>query len=53
MQPPIVNPRVIQAIRSGALLKIGISFVEWSGVGQQKIVIDWTIVHDCDHGEQG
>jgi hypothetical protein len=29
----IVNPRVIQAIRSGALGKIGISFVEWSGVG--------------------
>jgi hypothetical protein len=29
----IVNPRVIQAIRSGALGKIGISFVEWSGIG--------------------
>ena len=27
----IVNPRVIQAIRSGALGKIGVSFVEWSG----------------------
>src|SRR6267154_2410454 len=42
----IVNPRVIQAIRSGALGKIAISFVEWSGVGAQKIVIDWTIIHD-------
>jgi hypothetical protein len=42
----IVNPRVIQAIRSGALGKIGISFVEWSGIGAQKIVIDWTIIHD-------
>jgi Protein of unknown function (DUF1194) len=42
----IVNPRVIQAIRSGALGKIGVSFVEWSGVGAQKIVIDWTIIHD-------
>jgi hypothetical protein len=42
----IVNPRVIQAIRSGALGKIAISFVEWSGVGAQKIVIDWTIVRD-------
>ena len=42
----IVNPRVIQAIRSGALGKIGVSFVEWSGVGSQKIVIDWTIIHD-------
>jgi Protein of unknown function (DUF1194) len=42
----IVNPRVLQAIRSGALGKIAISFVEWSGVGAQKIVIDWTIVSD-------
>jgi len=24
--------------------KIAISFVEWSGVGRQKIVIDWTII---------
>ena len=42
----IANPRVIQAIRSGALGKIAISFVEWSGVGAQKIVIDWTIIRD-------
>jgi hypothetical protein len=42
----IINPRVIQAIRSGALGKIAISFVEWSGVGAQKIVIDWTIIRD-------
>src|ERR1700749_4171642 len=42
----IVNPRVIQAIRSGALGQIGVSFVEWSGIGAQKIVIDWTIIHD-------
>jgi len=42
----IVNPRIIQAIHSGALGKIGVSFVEWSGIGAQKIVIDWTIIHD-------
>jgi hypothetical protein len=42
----IVNPRVVQAIRSGALGKIAVSLVEWSGVGAQKIVIDWTIIHD-------
>src|ERR1700739_287530 len=42
----IVNPRVVQAIRSGVLGKIGVSFVEWSGVGAQKSVIDWTIIHD-------
>ena len=42
----IVNPRVIQAIRSGALGKIAISFVEWSGASQQEIVIDWTVIRD-------
>jgi hypothetical protein len=42
----IMNPRVIQAIRSGALGKIAVSFVEWSGVGAQKVVIDWTVVRD-------
>src|SRR5215471_3336700 len=42
----IVNPRIIQAIHSAALGQIGVSFVEWSGIGAQKIVIDWTIIHD-------
>jgi len=42
----IVNPRVVQAIRSGTLGKIAVSFVEWSGVGAQKIVIDWTVIRD-------
>jgi hypothetical protein len=42
----IVNPRVIQAIRSGPLGRIAVSFVEWSGVGAQRIVIDWTVIRD-------
>ena len=42
----IVDPRVIQAIRSGALGRIGVSLVEWSGIGAQKIVVDWIIIHD-------
>jgi hypothetical protein len=42
----IANPRVVQAIRSGSLGKIAISLVEWSGVGAQKIVIDWFIIRD-------
>jgi hypothetical protein len=42
----IVNPRVIQAIRSGSLGKIAISFVEWSSFDQQQIVIDWTVIRD-------
>jgi hypothetical protein len=42
----IVNPRVLDAIRSGSLGKIAVTLVEWSGIGAQKIVIDWTIIHD-------
>jgi hypothetical protein len=42
----IVNPRVVQAIRSGALGRIAVSFVEWSGVGAQRVVIDWTVIRD-------
>src|SRR6516165_12757156 len=42
----IVNPRVLQAIRSGSLGKIAVTLVEWSGIGAQKIVIDWSIIHD-------
>src|SRR5580692_9733321 len=42
----ISNPRVIQAITSGALGKVAVTLVEWSGVGAQKIVIDWSIIRD-------
>jgi hypothetical protein len=40
----VSNPQVLDAIRSGAHGKIALNFVEWSGVGAQKIVIDWTII---------
>ena len=40
----ISNPRVLEAIRSGFNGRIGVLFEEWSGVGNQKIVIDWTII---------
>lgn len=42
----IVNPRVVQAIHAGAFGKIAVSFVQWSGVGAQKIIIDWTVIRD-------
>src|SRR5690242_21945920 len=40
----ISNPQVLDAIRSGTNGKIAINFLEWSGVGAQKVVIDWTII---------
>jgi hypothetical protein len=42
----IIDPQVIRAIGSGSVGKIGVSFLEWSSIGQQKIVIDWTIISD-------
>jgi hypothetical protein len=40
----ISDPQVLDAIRSGPHGKIALSFVEWSGYGAQKVVIDWTMV---------
>ena len=40
----ISNPRVLDAIASGPNRRIAICFVEWSGVGSQKLVIDWTVI---------
>lgn len=42
----ITDPRVLEAIRSGRNARIAVCFVEWSGVGAQKVVIDWTIIDD-------
>jgi hypothetical protein len=42
----ITDRRVLNVIRSGPNHQIAVCFVEWSGVGAQKLVIDWTIVRD-------
>lgn len=38
------DKRVIEAIQSGAHGRIALCFVEWSGAGAQKVVIDWTLI---------
>jgi hypothetical protein len=40
----INDPRVMNAIMSGANRRIALTFVEWSGAGAQKVVIDWTLI---------
>jgi hypothetical protein len=40
----ISSPRVLEAIRSGPQGRIAICFVEWSGIGAQKVVIDWMLI---------
>lgn len=44
----INDPRVLNAIKSGARGRIAVCFVEWSGAGAQKVVIDWMIVDGHD-----
>jgi hypothetical protein len=48
----ITNPRVIEAIRSGPHHRIAVAFVEWSGIGDQKVVIDWTVIGDAASAQQ-
>src|SRR5580704_1782521 len=44
----VADPHVLEAIHSGRTGRIGLTFVEWSGVGAQKVVIDWTTIADAD-----
>ena len=40
------DPRVISAIQGGSIGAIAITYVEWAGIGEQKVVVGWTVVRD-------
>jgi hypothetical protein len=40
----ISDPQVLDAARSGPNQRIALCFVEWSGFGAQKLVIDWSVI---------
>jgi hypothetical protein len=42
---------VLDAIRSGHAGRIAVTFVEWSGVGSQRVVIDWTAIGTADEAK--
>jgi hypothetical protein len=44
----VADQRVLEAIKSGRAGRIGLSLVEWSGVGAQKVVVDWTTIGDAE-----
>jgi hypothetical protein len=44
----VADPHVLEAISTGRTGRIGLTFVEWSGVGAQKVVIDWTTIGGAD-----
>ena len=46
------NARVIEAIGGGPDGRIAVAFIEWSGILQQKIVIDWTVISNDETARQ-
>jgi Protein of unknown function (DUF1194) len=42
----LTDPRVLAAIRGGTNGTVAVCFVEWSGAGEQLVVVDWTLIHD-------
>src|SRR5262245_40173361 len=46
------NRRVIEALRGGPKGRVAAAFIEWSGVLQQKVVIDWTMITNDETARQ-
>jgi hypothetical protein len=44
----IADKRVLEAITGGRNRRIAVTFVEWSGISSQKVLIDWTVIDDAD-----
>lgn len=42
------DPQVIEAIEAGFLGRIAVLYMEWAGMGHNRIVIDWTEIGDAD-----
>jgi hypothetical protein len=42
----MTDPRVLRAIVSGNHHAIAVTFIEWSGGQDQKVVVDWSVVRD-------
>ncbi|MEQ6248302.1 DUF1194 domain-containing protein [Sulfitobacter sp. HNIBRBA3233] len=40
-------PEVLQAIESGLLGRIALTYVEWAGDGSQRIIVPWTEISDA------
>jgi hypothetical protein len=42
------SPLVHEAIRGGMLGRIAVTYVEWSGVTDQTLVVPWTVIEDSE-----
>jgi len=43
----VADARVLETIRAGRNGRIGLTFIEWSGIGAQRTLIDWMAVGDA------
>lgn len=41
------DPEVIQAIRSGMLRRIAVTYFEWAGMSLPEVVVGWTLIEDA------
>lgn len=48
----ITDPRVVRAMMAGPRGRIGLMFVEWSGDGDQVVVLDWTMIAGPDDAQR-
>ena len=40
----ITDPEVLQAIATGFLGKIAVTYIEWGGAGSQHVIVDWSVI---------
>jgi hypothetical protein len=41
------SPRVVNAIRSGQLGSIAVTYVEWAETGNEEVIVPWTLLDDA------
>lgn len=47
----LTSPQVIDAILSGPRGRIALTYLEWAGVGNNKVVVDWTLIDSVEDAQ--
>jgi len=42
----LTDVRVVRALTSGPLRRVAVTFMEWSGVTAQQVIVDWSVIGD-------
>ena len=42
------SEQVVRAIRGGLIGRIALRYVEWSNAGQQRVIVDWTMIESAE-----